>query len=78
MAYGCEDSAWNKNENFNFIPTQVELSMAYGCEDQMSRQTLLRYIHQNRNHNSLKINTMGTIILFSLSLMYKGELMDKV
>ena len=42
--------------------TKVELSMTYKCEDQLSRQTLLRYIHQNRNYNSLKINTMGAKI----------------
>ena len=41
------------------LSPQVELSMTYGCEEQMSRRTLLRYIHQNRNYNSLKINTMG-------------------
>ena len=33
--------------------------MAYNCEEQMSRRTLLRYIHHNRNYNSLKINTLG-------------------
>ena len=33
--------------------------MAYQCEDQLTRQTLLQYIHQNRHHNSLRINTMG-------------------
>jgi len=41
---------------------QVELSMAYKCEEQMNHTTLLRYIHQNRNHNSLKMNTMGALI----------------
>ena len=35
--------------------------MAYHCEEQMSRQTLLSYIHQNRLHNSLRINTIGEI-----------------
>merc|ERR1712018_934751 len=41
---------------------QVELSMAYHCEEQLSQQTLLRYIHQNRHHNSLKINSMGKLV----------------
>ena len=49
------------------ILTQVELSMTYGCEDQLSRKTLLRYIHQNRNYNSLKINTMGGYCILSSS-----------
>ena len=50
--------------------SQVELSMTYNCEDLLSRQTLLRYIHQNRNHNSMKINTVGKNELISLQLFW--------
>ena len=50
--------------------SQVELSMTYNCEDLLSRQTLLRYIHQNRNHNSMKINTVGKNELISLQLFH--------
>jgi len=54
------DETWhepNPTDPLSLID-QVELSMAYGCEEQMSSQTLLRYIHQNRRHNSLRINSM--------------------
>ena len=50
--------------------SKVELSMTYNCEDLLSRQTLLRYIHQNRNHNSMKINTVGKNELISLQLFH--------
>ena len=50
--------------------SKVELSMTYNCEDLLSRQTLLRYIHQNRNHNSMKINTVGKNELISFQLFH--------
>merc|ERR1719151_68204 len=62
--HGLPDATWHEptpDDPLSLID-QVELSMTYGCEEQMSRRTLLRYIHQNRNYNSLKINTMGALI----------------
>ena len=43
----------------NYIPKQVELALAYGCEKNLSHSTLLQYIHQNRNHNGRRIDTIG-------------------
>merc|ERR1719151_576819 len=62
--HGLPDATWHEptpDDPLSLID-QVELSMTYGCEEKMSRRTLLRYIHQNRNYNSLKINTMGALI----------------
>merc|ERR1719264_1434735 len=62
--HGLPEDTWHEptpDDPLSLID-QVELSMTYGCEEQMSRRTLLRYIHQNRNYNSLKINTMGALI----------------
>jgi len=32
--------------------------MAYDCEEQMGHETLLRYNHQNRRHNSFRIDSL--------------------
>jgi hypothetical protein len=62
--HGLPDDTWQEpspTDPLSLID-QVELSMAYHCEERMSRQTLLRYIHQNRLHNSLRINTMDKLM----------------
>ena len=41
------------------LPMQVELSLAYDCEESVSREVLLRYIHHNRDQNTRRINSMG-------------------
>ena len=38
---------------------QVELSLAYGCEDSLSRKTLLQYVHVNRAHNGRRLDNIG-------------------
>ena len=38
---------------------QVELSLTYGCEDSLSKATILEYIHQNRNMNTMMIRTIA-------------------
>ena len=42
--------------------TQVELALAYKCEDNLTRRDLLQYMHQNRNNNAMRIETMGIFI----------------
>ena len=42
--------------------TQVELALAYKCEDNLTRRDLLQYVHQNRNNNAMRIETMGIFI----------------
>ena len=41
------------------IYQKVELSLAYGCEDELSNEMLLQYVHTNRNHNARRIQTLG-------------------
>ena len=41
------------------IYLKVELSLAYGCEEELSNEMLLQYIHTNRNHNARRIQTLG-------------------
>ena len=38
---------------------QVELALTYDCEESVSRELLLRYIHHNRDQNARRINSMG-------------------
>ena len=38
---------------------QIELALAYNCEEAVGTERLGQYIHQNRNHNALRINTLG-------------------
>ena len=38
---------------------QVELSLAYDCEESVSREVLLHYIHHNRDQNARRINSIG-------------------
>ena len=40
---------------------QIELALAYGCEESVGTERLVQYIHQNRNHNALRIDTQGHI-----------------
>ena len=37
--------------------------MAYDCEEQMGHETLLRYNHQNRRHNSFRIDGLGKTLI---------------
>ena len=44
---------------FLSLPQQVELALAYACETSLDPETLVQYIHQNRNHNTMRIETLG-------------------
>ena len=39
--------------------TQVEVALAYKCEDSLTRRDLLQYVHRNRDNNARRIDTMG-------------------
>ena len=53
------------------------MSLAYGCEKNLSRSTLLQYIHQNRNHNGRRIDTIGDNILFHVfSSLFAGKVIE--
>ena len=39
----------------------MELALAYGCEESVGTERLVQYIHHNRNHNALRINSLGKI-----------------
>ena len=42
-----------------FLLTQVEVALAYKCENNLTRRDLLQYVHRNRDNNARRINTMG-------------------
>ena len=52
---------------FSFIHTnmnadiQVELALAYGCAESLSKERILDYIHHNRLNNALRITSIGKI-----------------
>ena len=55
------------------ISKQVELALAYNCEDKIGTERLVQYIHHNREANALRIDAMGnplndTNILFPFPL----------
>ena len=64
----------------NYIPKQVELALAYGCEKNLSHSTLLQYIHQNRHHNGRRIDTIGNyfFILIYVVCISSSLLVGKV
>ena len=37
----------------------MELALAYGCPDSVDSETLVEYIHHNRDLNARQINTLG-------------------
>ena len=44
------------------MDTQVELALAYKCEDKLDDKKLVQYIHFNRHVNSLRIDAMGNLV----------------
>ena len=40
---------------------QMELALAYGCPDSVDSETLVEYIHHNRDLNARQINTLGML-----------------
>ena len=41
--------------------TQVELALAYNCADLLTKKNLVDYVHRNRQLNSMRIDTLGTL-----------------
>ena len=57
------------------ILKQVELALAYNCEDKIGTERLVQYIHHNRKANALRIDAMvnpfnDTKILFHLNFVF--------
>merc|ERR1712037_582442 len=54
------DEAWHEPEPEDplSLVDQVELALAYNCEESLTTKTLIGYIHRNRNHNKLRIDTL--------------------
>merc|ERR1712080_804359 len=54
------DEAWHEPQPQDplSLVDQVELALAYNCEDRLTTKTLIGYIHRNRHHNALQINTL--------------------
>ena len=57
--------AHSKSLLLNVMLTQVEVALAYKCENSLSHRDLLQYIHRNRNNNARRIETMGSQYLYS-------------
>ena len=56
----------SKNLNQNVlceILIQMELALAYGCPESVDRESLVEYIHHNRDLNTRMIGTVGNIAL---------------
>ena len=53
---------WNKNMLFEIL-IQMELSLAHGCPELVDRETLVEYIHHNRDLNTRRIGTIGKMVL---------------
>ena len=45
------------------ILIQMELSLAHGCPELVDRETLVEYIHHNRDLNTRRIGTIGKMVL---------------
>merc|ERR1719222_1175298 len=58
------DEAWHEPEPEDplSLVDQVELALAYNCEESLTTKTLIGYIHRNRNHNKLRIDTLESEI----------------
>merc|ERR1712037_253570 len=54
------DEAWHEPEPEDplSLVDQVELALAYNCEESLTTKTLIGYIHRNRNHNALRIDAL--------------------
>jgi len=49
-----------KQHGFLKILAQMELALAYGCPESVDRESLVEYIHHNRDLNARRIGTIGT------------------
>ena len=47
------------DEITNNVEKQMELALAYGCSDSVDSETLVEYIHHNRDLNARQIKTFG-------------------
>ena len=52
-----------KQDAFLKILVQMELALAYGCPESVDRESLVEYIHHNRDLNTRMIGTVGDMAL---------------
>ena len=52
-----------KQDAFLKILAQMELALAYGCPESVDRETLVEYIHHNRDLNARRIGTIGKALV---------------
>ena len=50
---------------------QMELALAYGCPDSVESESLVEYIHHNRDLNARQINTLGNDISLKTCSLYE-------
>ena len=46
----------------------MEIALTYGCPESVDRETLVEYVHHNRNLNARRISTMGEAFFLSKEL----------
>ena len=52
-----------KQDAFLKTLAQMELALAYGCPESVDRETLVEYIHHNRELNAGRIGTIGEALV---------------
>ena len=57
---------------------QMELALAYGCPDSVDSETLVEYIHHNRDLNARQINTLGNALMIYKCLLRANKIMEQV
>jgi len=60
--YGLPDETWPESDPSDplSVVDQMELALAYGCPESVDRESLVEYIHHNRDLNTRMIGTVGT------------------
>merc|ERR1719494_441602 len=67
---GLPDDTWPETDPSDPLSLidQVELALAYGCPDSLSKEDLINYMHHNRRVNSMKMKTLGDSLTKELRL----------
>ena len=55
------------------ILAQMELALAYGCPESVDRETLVEYIHHNRDLNARRIETIGEAIVQGIKCFFSDQ-----
>ena len=62
-----------KQDAFLKFLAQMELALAYGCPESVDRETLVEYIHHNRDLNARRIETIGEAIVQGIKCFFSDQ-----